>query len=141
MQNQVLIIIAVAMAFLFTAGCIGNTPSEPPSGSSSVPTPEPTFTLPPGQSVTIQVNEKDPIYDTISVIFSGGEGQMATKDIRVRVTRADGEVIIEHLPAEKGAELIVKGTKDTDRIEVYVTLNTGITYKVIDQLLPHRTRA
>jgi hypothetical protein len=97
-------------------------------------------TLPPGKTVTVQVNEKDTSYATITVIFSGGEGQIATKDIVVRVTRADGEVVIEHLPAEKGAELIIQGTKDTDRIEVYVTLNTGDTYKIMDQLLPYRTR-
>jgi hypothetical protein len=140
MQNQVLIIIAVAVALLFTAGCTGNFPSVIPGESPSVPTPGPTVTMPPGQSVTVQVNEKDTSYATITVIFSGGEGQMATKDILVRVTRPDGEVIIEHLPAEKGAELIIQGTKDTDRIEVYVTLNTGYTYKIIDQLLPYRTR-
>jgi hypothetical protein len=140
MQNQVLIIIAVAMAFLFTAGCSGNFPSVTPDGSPSVPSPGPTVTMPSGQSVTVQVNEKDPINAKITVIFAGGEGQMATKDIRVRVTRADGEVIIEHLPAEKGAELIIDGTKDTDRIEVYATLNTGVTYKIIDQLVPYRTR-
>ena len=140
MQNQVLIIIAMAMAFLFTAGCTGNFPSITPGGSPSVPSPGPTVTMPSGQSVTVQVNEKDTSYATITVIFSGGEGQIATKDILVRVTRADGEVIIEHLPVEKGAELIIQGTKDTDRIEVYATLNTGVTYKIIDQLLPYRTR-
>jgi hypothetical protein len=96
--------------------------------------------MPPGQSVTIQVNEKDPIDATITVIFSGGEGQIATKDILVRVTRSDGEVIIKHLAAEKGDSVEIPGTKDTDRIEVYVTLNTGVTYKVIDRLLPYRTR-
>ncbi|MDD1711107.1 MAG: hypothetical protein LUQ37_09395 [Methanoregulaceae archaeon] len=140
MQNQLLIIIAVAMGFLFTAGCTGNFPSVTPDGSLSVPSPGPTVTMPSGQSVTVQVNEKDTSYATITVIFAGGEGQMATKDILVRVTRADGEVIIEHLPVEKGAELIIQGTKDTDRIEVYATLNTGVTYKIIDQLLPYRTR-
>lgn len=140
MQNKVLILIAVAAAFVFTAGCTGNLPSVPHDGSSPVPSPEPTVTMPPGQSVTIQVNEKDPIDATITVIFSGGGGQIATKDILVRVTRADGEVIIKHLAAEKGDTVEIQGTKDTDRIEVYVTLNTGVTYKVIDQLLPYRTR-
>jgi hypothetical protein len=35
---------------------------------------------------------------------------------------------------------VFQGTRETDRIEVWVTLNTGIQYKVIDQLLPYRTR-
>jgi len=34
----------------------------------------------------------------------------------------------------------IQGTKESDRIEVYVTLNTGKTYKIIDQLVPYRTR-
>lgn len=140
MQNQVLILITVAAAFLFTAGCSGNFPSGMPDTPPSVPTPGPTMTLPPGQTVAIQVNEKDTSYATISVLFSGGEGQVVTKDILVRVTRPDGEVLIGHLRPVKGDELILQGTKETDRIEVFVTLNTGVTYKVIDKLIPYRTR-
>jgi len=98
------------------------------------------MTLPPGQSVVIQVNEKDTSYAKISVIFSGGEGQVATKDILVRVTRPDGVVLIGHLNPVKGDELILQGSRDTDRIEVFVTMNTGVTYKVIDRHLPYRTR-
>jgi hypothetical protein len=136
MQNRVLILLTVVAAFLFTAGCT----SIPEDSASSVLTPGPTMTLPPGQSVFIQVNEKDTSYATISVIFSGGEGQVATKDILVRVTRPDGEVMIGHLHPVKGEELVLQGSRDTDRIEVFVTLNTGVTYKVIDKLVPYRTR-
>jgi hypothetical protein len=137
MLNRVLILITVAAAFLFTAGCTSDVPGNI---TTSVPTPGPIMTLPPGQSVAIQVNEKDTSFATISVIFSGGEGQVATKDILVRVTRPDGEVMIGHLRPVKGDELILQGTKETDRIEVFVTMNTGVTYKVIDKLLPYRTR-
>ena len=137
MQNRALILIIVAAAILCTAGC---TSPAVPANSSSVPTPGPTMTMPPGQAVAIQVNEKDTSYATISVIFSGGEGQVATKDVLVRVTRPDGEVLIGHLSPVKGEELILQGSRDTDRIEVFITLNTGVTYKVIDRLLPYRTR-
>lgn len=142
MQNLVLILVTVTAAFLLTAGCTSFIPDTSliPNNSSSVPTPGPTMTLPPGQSVTIQVNEKDTSYARISVIFSGGEGQVATKDIFVRVTRPDGVVLIGHISPVKGDELILQGSKDTDRIEVFVTMNTGVTYKVIDSLLPYRTR-
>lgn len=142
MQNFVLILITVTAAFLLTAGCTSVIPDTPviPNNSSSVSTPGPTMTLPPGQSVVIQVNEKDTSYATISVVFSGGEAQVATKDILVRVTRPDGEVLIGHLRPVKGNELVLQGSRDTDRIEVFVTLNSGVTYKVIDRLLPYRTR-
>lgn len=142
MQNFVLILITVTTAFLLSAGCTSVIPDTPviPNNSSSVSTPGPTMTLPPGQSVVIQVNEKDTSYATISVVFSGGEAQVATKDILVRVTRPDGEVLIGHLRPVKGDELVLQGSRDTDRIEVFVTLNSGVTYKVIDRLLPYRTR-
>lgn len=142
MQNFVLILITVAAAFLLTSGCTSVIPDTPviPNNSSSVATPGPTMTLPPGQSVVIQVNEKDTSYATISVVFSGGEAQVTTKDILVRVTRPDGEVLIGHLRPVKGDDLVLQGSRDTDRIEVFVTLNSGVTYKVIDRLLPYRTR-
>ena len=142
MQNLVLILVTVAAALLLTAGCTSVIPDTPviPNNSSSVQSPGPTMTLPPGQTVSIQVNEKDTGYAKISVIFSGGEGQVATKDILVRVTRPDGEVLIGHLRPVKGDELILQGSMDTDRIEVFVTMNTGVTYKVMDRLLPYRTR-
>lgn len=142
MQNSVLILITVAAAFLLASGCTSVIPDTPviPNNTSSIQTPGPTMTLPPGQSVFIQVNEKDTSYATISVVFSGGEAQVTTKDILVRVTRPDGEVLIGHLRPVKGDELILQGSRDTDRIEVFVTLNSGVTYKVIDKLLPFRTR-
>lgn len=100
----------------------------------------PTVTLPPEQNVEIQVNEKDPIYATITVVFAGGKGQIAVRDILVRVTTSDGKVTQEHLTPQKGSEVKVQGTKGDDRLEVTVTLNTGATYKIIDRIIPYRTR-
>ncbi len=102
--------------------------------------PGPTVTLPPEHAVEIQINEKDPIYATISVIFAGGKGQVMVTDILVRVTRSDGRVTEKHLEAVKGAELKFDGTKEDDRIEAFVSLTNGNTYKVIDQIVPYRTR-
>jgi hypothetical protein len=130
-----LVLIAV---LLLLSGC--TTPWSNGNGGSSVPSPGPVQTLPPGQDVTIQINEKDTSYATITILFSGGEEQIAVRDIVVRVTRPDGAVLTEHLPPVKGAEVTIQGSRETDRIEVFVTLNTGITYKIIDRLLPFRTR-
>lgn len=131
------------LAGVAITGCMqspGGSGSLFPGNSQGGMVPGPTVTLPPEQTVEIQVNEKDPIYATIPVSFAGGKGQVAVKDIIVRVTRADGKVIEEHLEPVKGAELKFEGTKETDRIEAWVTLNTGNVYKVIDQLVPYRTR-
>ena len=101
----------------------------------------PTQTLPPGKDVTIEVDQKDPIFATVTVSFAGGEGQIAVTDIELRFTRADGTVTTEHLHPVKGDEVVFQGSKDTDRLEGWVTLNTGVTYKTLDMQIPYRTRS
>ncbi len=139
MQNQILFFILLSALALLCTGCTENISGVPPGSLPDNMTPGPTVTMPPAQSVTVQINEKDPITASIKVIFAGGKGQIATKDILIRLTRSDGEVIVEHLTARMQDEVDLQGTKESDRIEVYVTLNTGKTYKIIDQLVPYRT--
>jgi hypothetical protein len=141
MKSSLPLLILAASVLLVLAGCTAVPPS-PPAGipTQTVPTPEPTETLPSGQSVTIQVDQKDPIYDTITVVFAGGEGQIAVTNIQVRATMSDGRVETRQLLPVKGDEVTFQGTRGTDRVEAWVTLNTGKTYKSVDTLLPHRTR-
>jgi hypothetical protein len=136
MRISCVIPVLLAVALLFLAGC-----TMPGIGEPAAPAPGPVQTLPPGQDVTIQVDQKDPIYATITVVFAGGEGQIAVSDILVQVTRPDGTVTTEHLRPVKGAEVTFQGSRETDRVEAWVTLNTGKTYKTVDTLLPFRTRA
>lgn len=143
---------AQAIAFLIpvlvlVAGCTTTTPPGvpqifPPGQSTTVPTlaVEPTQTLPPGQDVSIQVNQKDTSYATITVIFAGGEGQVAVRDVEVRVTRPDGTTETAHIKPLKGSEAKLQGTRGTDRVEAWVTLNTGNRYKTVDVLVPFRNR-
>ena len=142
MKPGFIIIALVGAALLLCAGCTDTSPpTVPPASTPTSLTPEPTVTLPEGQSVTIQVGQKDPIYNTIPIEFSGGAGQVAVRDVRIQATLSNGEVITDHLPPEKGATVIIQGTQADDRVEVFITLNTGMTYKTIDQLVPYRTRA
>lgn len=142
MRRSFTLFIILVLAGAAACGCTqapGGT-GMPAGSTGNTMVPGPTVTLPPDQEVGIQVNEKDPIYATIPVSFAGGKGQVAVKDILVRVTRSDGQVMEKHLEPLKGAELKFDGTKETDRIEVWITLNTGNVYKVIDQPVPYRTR-
>ncbi len=134
----VLILALVFCGCTSPGGIIPGIPGQENTGVSLQP--EPTQTLPPESTVEIQINENDTSYATIQVLFAGGKGQIAVTSILVKVTRPDGQVITKSLPPEKGAGVKIQGSKDTDRIEVYVTLNTGKTYKIIDRLLPYRTR-
>jgi len=138
MRSSVLMLFLTAAVLLVLAGCTTAPPLLTPT--LTVPTPEPTQTLPPGQDVTLQVNQKDPIYDTITVVFAGGEGQIAVTNIIVKVTLSDGKTETKQLQPVKGEEVRFQGTRETDRVEAWVTLNTGKTYKTVDTLLPHRTR-
>jgi hypothetical protein len=138
MRSSVLMLFLAAAVLLVLAGCTTAPPLLTPT--LTVPTPEPTQTLPSGQGVTLQVNQKDPIYDTITVVFAGGEGQIAVTNIIVKVTLSDGKTETKQLSPVKGEEVRFQGTRETDRVEAWVTLNTGKTYKTVDTLLPHRTR-
>ncbi|HVP94729.1 MAG TPA: hypothetical protein VMS89_06095 [Methanoregulaceae archaeon] len=89
---------------------------------------------PPPYAVDIRI-DKDRVYSTITVTFVGGPGQIFVKNILVRVTRSDGLKEMKEIPFEGqipvGASVDLAGTKGSDRVEVYATIN-GVTYKVRD---------
>jgi hypothetical protein len=99
------------------------------------PLPKDVADLPPAYAVDIGI-DKDRVYNTITVSFTGGRGQVLVKDILVRVTKSDGTVEEKNIPVGNqvatGASVDIKGTQGSDRVEVFVTLG-GITYKVKDE--------
>ena len=118
------------------------SPGETTPASTEVSTTVPVdslptdITLPPPRFATDIRIDKDRVYSTITVTFVGGPGQVFVRDILVRVTRADGLKEIAHIPFKDqvpvGASVDLPGTKGSDRVEVYVTIN-GITYKIRDE--------
>jgi hypothetical protein len=121
---------------------------------SAVPTPadtlSPTLTItavpteslptdltqpPPQYAVDIRI-DKDRVYSTITVTFVGGSGQIFVKKVLVRVIRSDGLKEEKEIPFKGqipgGASVDLAGTKGSDRVEVYVTIN-GVTYKIRDE--------
>lgn len=64
----------------------------------------------------------------------------AVSKIDVRVTRSDGSVVTGTLRSLKGETLELEGTRGTDRVEVIILMNSGISYKVVDQQMPFKTR-
>ena len=137
------------------AGCTGS-PATPataspataaPAGSTAFPTatasdnlvPSPTDTLPSQNVVSVKVKEKD-YAGKIPVEFDGGMGQIHVKKIDVTVYRADGEVKTASLMPNKGNSVEIEGTKQTDRVVVYITFDNGDYKKTNDELSPYRTR-
>jgi glucose/arabinose dehydrogenase len=124
------------------------TPSQPSQPSPAVTTiqataqqtatdtlPEEVAILPSEYAVDIGI-EKDRVYNTITITFNGGRGQVLVKNILVRVTTSDGRTEQKYLPVGNqvaiGSSIDMKGSHGPDRVEVFVTLG-GITYKVKDE--------
>ena len=97
--------------------------------------PQPTQTLPTGQKLYFQV-QKSPITARILVTFAGSAGHGSIKSADVKVTRPDGSVATGMILPLKGiTEIILEGSKGTDRVEILALMSDGKTYRVYDDLL------
>jgi hypothetical protein len=146
------IMIVLLCSALATAGCTG-TPASPaattpasgtPVGSGTTPassgallTTVPTDIVPGTNQVTVDVGVKDYL-GNIEVIYQGGMGQIHVKKISAKITRADGQTQTKPLENKKGSTIELEGTKQTDRVEVWVSMDNGETYKINDVLRDYR---
>jgi len=131
----------------FLAGCTETqTGTTVPPKTISVTTipyflvPGPIQTMPPEFVVVVNV-QRNPTVPTITVSFRGGKGQYFVRDIDVRVTRSDGEVMTKKLGHNMMDQVTFEGTKGKDRVEVTVTLITNDQYKIIDGLYDYYSHA
>jgi len=146
------IMIVLLCSALAMAGCTGTQTSPvattPASGTpaqmvatSGLPvgtlTTEPTSVVPNYNKVVVDVGVKDYLGNS-EVIYQGGEGQIHVKKITAKMTRADGKTQTESLENKKGYTVELEGTKQTDRVEVWVSMDNGETYKINDVLLEYR---
>jgi hypothetical protein len=67
-------------------------------------------------------------------------GQSHVTRLDVKLTRSDGFVKTVQLGIKKGDQVEFEGTKQTDRIEVWVNMNNGQRFKINDVQVPYRTR-
>jgi hypothetical protein len=141
---SIIILICAALAI---AGCTGtqNTPAgvsgtgSPGTSSGDNLVVSSTDSIPSESGITIDVGEKDYL-GNIPVIFQGGKGQIQVKKIDVTLYRSDGQVKTYTIGTKKGDEADLEGTKQTDRVVVYATMNNGQRYKTNDVLSAYRTR-
>jgi hypothetical protein len=156
MKHRVIVPVLFLCILIALAGCT-SPQGTPPSGTGSAAgtpagtggaslVPGPTDTMPDYSAVTVDVGEKDYL-GKIPVIFQGGKGQINTKKIDVKLTRADGSVQTATVGTNKGDETELQGTRGSgsergqaDRVEVWVTMNSGQTYKIVDVLREYRSR-
>jgi len=154
----------LVIALLVSAGCTTFTPQPAPTPTptpvitteipTTVPTtvapvatptastkPEPTQTLPSQWALSISVEKAGTYSMTIITHFDGGKGLPSVLKMESRVTKPDGSVVSKTIERPKMGDVIeIEGTNSTDRVEVYVTMNSGTVYKIIDQQMPYKTR-
>jgi len=143
---MVVCIAAVLAGCTSTSGAPASTGAQAtgPAGSTAASpqdnlVPSPTDALPSQNMVTVSVGEKD-YAGKIPVEFSGGTGQIHVKKIDVTLYRADGGVKTASILPNKGDRVELEGTKQTDRVVVYITFDNGDYKKTNDELRSYRTR-
>ena len=152
MKQKIVLTSAVLIGILVIfAGCTGPqtsavTPSPTPSAPAAAVTvsagadlvPSPTDSVLDANRVNINV-EKDYLGNVI-VTFQGGSGLQQVNKIDVTLNREDGQVKTGEVGTRVDDSLTLEGTKNTDRIIVYVSMKDGKRYKVIDTLVAYRAK-
>ncbi len=106
-----------------------------PTPASRALIPQPTQLIPTGQKFYFQV-QKNPVTSKITVIFTGSAGVGSISSADVKVTHTDGSVTTGIILPLKGVnEIILAGSKETDRVEIIAKMSSGETYRVYDDLV------
>jgi hypothetical protein len=118
------------------AGTPSPTLTVTPATGSRAFVPLPTQQIPTDQKFSFQVR-KNPLTSRIQVIFTGSAGEGGIISADIKVTHRDGSVASGSILPLKGVtEIILDGTKETDRVEIIARMSTGETYRVYDDLVP-----
>ncbi len=143
-------LIVLLLAFSFCAACTGSGEPEGPSPretavitATPAPTtavslaPGPTQTVPPEREVVFGIEPGYPSRFThdLTITFNGGKGQDFVNGIDLRVTKSTGEVITEKMQPIKGDNVIIKNAQGENRVEITVSLITGGSYKIKDEIV------
>jgi len=149
--RSVLSVLVLLCLIIITGGCTGAqtapaAPTQTQTAAPEVSAVQTTSSLVPSptdemiQSRMINVNVEKDYLGNVIVTFQGGSGLIHVKKIDVTLNRADAQVKTGSLGIHVDDTLTLEGTKDTDRIIVYATMDDGKTYKIVDALSPYKTR-
>jgi hypothetical protein len=107
-----------------------------PAPSSRALTPLPTEEIPSGRTFSVLV-EKPPDTSEIIVTYSAGPGWATIRSLDIEVTHPDGSVSSGVIQPMKGVtEMMVPGSRETDRVEIIAQTYSGERYRVYDELVP-----
>jgi hypothetical protein len=92
--------------------------------------------LPPQYTLYFNVDKNSVTGDV--TVSATGPSRNVVKDIEVKLTRADGEVVTDHLlPSQGMTDVTLTGTQNPERVEVTVLFYSGEQYKVIDRIVSY----
>lgn len=112
-------------------------PSATGTGADTL-IPGPTQRMPEATNVLITA-DKDTITGAVSVQITGGPGRSVIKEVSGTVYRSDGQTSTGTInPALRSQEVVIPGSKGTDRVVVTVLLFSGEQYVVMDKLMTFR---
>lgn len=153
MKNTLFLLTALVLVLCaLSAGCTSPTqtaikPVDTPtpttlpypvstSVATVVSTPVAVDTLPAEQFVDLQLTKERPDF-SLHLLYNGGKGEVFVQNVMMKVTRSDGKVTEQYLndgqrKPRRGDELVMQGSRGSDRVEVFVT-SAGKTYKAIDK--------
>ena len=155
MKHLAILITAFAVILcVLAAGCTSPAPAPvatptPTPDSTPVPTTVPAAvattsvggeaiqTLPAAQSVSLALTKDRPTSE-IHLLYEGGPGNLYTNTITMRVYTSPTEfkeyTMNDGKKLAAGMEIVAPGTKNADRVEVFIT-SSGVRYKVMDQTI------
>ncbi len=131
------IILGIGILLILSSGCTGPDTAQSPwenlqSDTSSPESEESVSFPPPDKMIEVQI-EKNPIDQSITVTFMGGEGQHLVREVRVFVTRSDGTTSEIGLKPDKLAEVIIPGTRGSDQVVVRAIFYDGTLYTIAQE--------
>jgi hypothetical protein len=95
--------------------------------------------VPPANLLVYFQADRDPLTRIVSVLYMGGKGQRGVRDVFVRLTRSDGQVLTGTFkPEQVGSGVELQGTEKADRVEVITHYYTGDEYTVIDKVFEYK---
>jgi len=150
--KTIMLITGLLCVLLAIAGCTG-TQNSPVATQGTVPAATqtasatlagPDLAVSPTDSIIeankVNVNVEKDYLGNVIVTFQGGNGLQQVNKIDTTLNRADGVVKTSDVGIRVGDTVSLEGTKNTDRVIVYVTMKDGKRYKIIDSLMPYRPR-
>jgi hypothetical protein len=147
LKRTIVLVVFLVLSAVMISGCtqlpvipVPVTPTPGTPTPACTPTPGPINLPPSTQSVVVQVMKNTISTDPyILTTFSGGKGLGSVVLMETTVIRSDCKVENGNVSnPQMGSNINLMGTTGTDLVVVNVTMTDGMTYTVVNKLVPFK---